>query len=202
MSPLLRENSRTPVAYVGDVNSLFWNFISFPRKPGYSASFLHWVFSLSYPYLTTLFILNSIRSWSPKPSPLGNPWLHRGWTPACHHVVCCCSVAKLCPSLCDPVDCSTQVPLSFTVSRSLFRLMSVLFIHLWLFIQHSQWCYLTISSSTLPFSFCFQSFPASGSFPINQLFTSGGQSIGASASVLPKNIQGWFPFGLTGVISL
>ena len=66
----------------------------------------------------------------------------------------------------------------------------------------SQWCYLTISSSAAPF-FCLQSFPASGSFPMSQLFTSGGLSTGASASasVLPKNIQGWFPSGLTGLIS-
>ena len=64
--------------------------------------------------------------------------------------------------------------------------------------------YLTISSSTTPFSFCFQFFPASGSFPMSQVFTSGGQSIGAlaSASVLPMNIQGWFPLGLTDLISL
>ena len=55
-----------------------------------------------------------------------------------------------------------------------------------------------------PFSFCLQSFPGSGSFPLNRLFTSGGQSIGASASasVLPLNIQGCFPLGLTGLISL
>ena len=66
----------------------------------------------------------------------------------------------------------------------------------------SQWCYLTISSSAALFSFCLQSFPASGSFPMGQLFTSGGQSIGASASVLPMDIHGWFPLGLTGLISL
>ena len=68
----------------------------------------------------------------------------------------------------------------------------------------SQWCYLTVLSLTTPFSFCFPSFPASGSFPMSWLFTSGGQSIGAfaSASVLPVNIQGWFPLGLTGLISL
>ena len=55
-----------------------------------------------------------------------------------------------------------------------------------------------------PFSSCLQSFPASGSFPVSQLFISGGQSIGASASalVLPMNVQGWFPLGLTGLISL
>ena len=66
----------------------------------------------------------------------------------------------------------------------------------------SQWCYLTISSSAALFSFCFQSFSASGSFPMNQLFTSGGQSIGASASVLPMNTQDWSPLGCTGWISL
>ena len=68
----------------------------------------------------------------------------------------------------------------------------------------SWWCYLTISSSATLFSFCLQSFPASGSFPMNRLLVSGGQSIGASASasVLPMNIQGWFPLRLTGLISL
>ena len=61
----------------------------------------------------------------------------------------------------------------------------------------SQWCHPTISSSVVPFSTCLQSFPASGSFPMSQFFTSGGQSIGVSAlaSVLPMNIQDWFPLG-------
>ena len=65
----------------------------------------------------------------------------------------------------------------------------------------SQWCHLAISSSVATFS-CFQFFPASGSFPMNQLFAAGGQSIGtsASSSVLPMNVQGWFPLGLTGLI--
>ena len=66
----------------------------------------------------------------------------------------------------------------------------------------SRWCHPAISSSVTPFSSCPQSFPASGSFPMSRLFTSGGQSIGASASVLPMNIQGWFPLRLTGLISL
>ena len=68
----------------------------------------------------------------------------------------------------------------------------------------SQWCHPTISSSVVPFSSCLQSFPASGSFPMSQFFASGGQSTGvsASASVLPVNIQDWFPLGLTGWISL
>ena len=67
----------------------------------------------------------------------------------------------------------------------------------------SWWCHPTISFSVAPFSFCLQSFPASGSIQISQFFTTGGQSIGvsASASVLPMNIQGWFPLGCTGWIS-
>ena len=66
----------------------------------------------------------------------------------------------------------------------------------------SRWFYLTISSSAALFTFCLQSFPASGSFAMCQLFASGGQSSGtsASASVLPMNILGWFPLGLTGLI--
>ena len=68
----------------------------------------------------------------------------------------------------------------------------------------SQWCQPTISSSVIPFSSCLQSFPASGSFQMSQLFESGDQSIGvsASASVLPVNIQDWCPLGWTGWISL
>ena len=68
----------------------------------------------------------------------------------------------------------------------------------------SWWCHLTISSSVVPVSSCPQCFPASGSFPRSQLFTSGGQSIGVSASksVLPMNTQDWSPLGWTGWISL
>ena len=68
----------------------------------------------------------------------------------------------------------------------------------------SQWCYLTISSSAGLFSFCLQFFPASGSFPMSQLFASGGQSIGVSAiaAVLPKYSQDWFSLGWTDLISL
>ena len=80
-----------------------------------------------------------------------------------------------------------QASLSFTISRSWLKLMSM-----------SQWCHPAISSSFVPFSSCPQSFPASGSSPVSQLFTSGGQSIGASASasVLSVNIQSWFLLGL------
>ena len=68
----------------------------------------------------------------------------------------------------------------------------------------SQWCHPTISSSVVPFSSCPESLPASGSFPMSQLFAWGGQSIGvsASASVLPVNIKDWSPLGWTGWISL
>ena len=68
----------------------------------------------------------------------------------------------------------------------------------------SWWCHPTISSSIIPFSSCLQSFPEFGYFPMSQFFTSGGQSfrVSASASVLPMNIQDWFPLGWTGWISL
>ena len=68
----------------------------------------------------------------------------------------------------------------------------------------SQWCHPTISSSDIPFSSRLQSFPATGSFQMSQLFASDSQNIGvsASASVLPMNIQDWFPLGLIGLISL
>ena len=105
---------------------------------------------------------------------------------------CCCSVTKSCLTLqphglqhtrllCPPLSprvCSDSCPLSW-------------------------WCYRIISSSITPFS-CPQSFPAAASFPMSQLFASGGQSTGASASapVLPMNIQGWLPLGWTGLISL
>ena len=67
----------------------------------------------------------------------------------------------------------------------------------------SRWCHPTISSSVIPFSSCLQSFPASGSFPVSQLFASGGQNFGvsSSASVLPMTIQDWFPLGWTDWIS-
>ena len=66
----------------------------------------------------------------------------------------------------------------------------------------SRWCHPTISSSVVPFSSCLQCFPASGSFPMSQVFVSGGLSIGVSASVPPMNIQDWSPLGWTGWLSL
>ena len=92
-----------------------------------------------------------------------------------------------------PWTAARQSSLSITKSRSLLKLMSI-----------NQWCHPTISSSVIPFSSCLQSFPASESFPVSQHFTSGGQSIGVSAStsVLPMNIQDWYPLRLTDLISL
>ena len=99
------------------------------------------------------------------------------------------SVAQSCLTLCDPTNGSTPgLPVHHQLSRVHPDLCPL-----------SQWCHPTISSSVIPFS-CLQSFPASGSFPVSQLFTSGGQSIGVSAStsVLPMNTQDWFPLGWTG----
>ena len=92
-----------------------------------------------------------------------------------------------------PWTAARQASLSLTISQSLLNSC-----------PSSQWCHPTMSFSVIPFSSCLQSVPASGSFPMSQFFKSGGQSIGASASasVLPMNIQGWFPLGLTGLISL
>ena len=140
-------------------------------------------------------IHSSILAWK---IPWMSPWGRKEWETTeqlyfmtAFNFCCCCSITKSCltlqpdgwqqarfpcPSL-SPAVCSNSCP-------------------------SSQWCHPNISSSVIPFSSCLQFFPASGSFPMSQFFTSGGQSIGASASVLPINSQGWFPFGLTGFISL
>ena len=109
-------------------------------------------------------------------------------------VVVRCLVAHLCPNFCNPVDyqhsrlpCPSPSPGAYSNSCPL-----------------SPWCHPTISSSVTPFSSCSQPFTVSMSFSISWLFTSCGQSIGASVStsVLIVNIQGWFPLGLTGLIFL
>ena len=104
---------------------------------------------------------------------------------------CCCSVTKSCLILCNPMKCTLKTSLSFTISWSLLKLMPI-----------ESVMPPTIWSSVAPFSSCPQSFPASRSFPMRWAFASGGQSIGTLASVLLMNIQGWFPSGLTGWISL
>ena len=101
---------------------------------------------------------------------------------------CCFSVTKLCPTLRPRELQHTRLPcpsLSPRVCSNSYPL--------------SQWCHPTITSSVSPFSSCPQSLPVSGYFPVSWLFTSGGQSIGdsTSESVLPMNIQSWFPLGLT-----
>ena len=102
------------------------------------------------------------------------------------------SVSQSCLTLCDPMDCSTPGSPSITNSQSLLKLMSVESVmpsnHLILY------CPLLLPPSI---------FPSIRVFPVSQFFTSGGQSIGAlaAASVLPINVQAWFPLGLTGLIS-
>ena len=101
---------------------------------------------------------------------------------------CCCSVAKSLLTLCDPVDCSTPgLPVPH---------------HLPEFSQVHDHCIPVISYPDPPSSFCPQCFPSSGTFPVSHLFKSDDQNSGASASVLPVNIQSWSPLRLTGLISL
>jgi len=110
-----------------------------------------------------------------------------------------CRLLFSCPvvwhsTLCNPMDCSMPV---FPFPHHLPKFSQV-------HVHCGWWCHPAISSSDTLFSFCPQSFPGSGTFPVSQLFVSGDQSIGASASasVLPVSIQGWFPLRLTGLISL
>ena len=109
--------------------------------------------------------------------------VHRGTSDVC----CCFSAYKSCLTVCNPMDCSMP---SLLVPHYLPEFAQV-------HVCWTQWCYPTISSSATLFSHCLQSFPSSGSFPMSQLFASGGESIGASAlvTVLSMNIQGWFPLG-------
>ena len=101
---------------------------------------------------------------------------------------CYCPVTKLCLTLCYPMNCSRP---GWCPSPSPWNPLS-------------QWGHPTISSSVIPFSFCLQSFPASGSFQMSQFIGSSGQIIGVSASTsdLPMNTQDWSPLGYTGLIFL
>ena len=103
-----------------------------------------------------------------------------------------CSVAQSCLTLCDPMNCS--MPPCPSPAPGVYSNSCLL----------SRWCHPAILSFVIPFSSRLQSLPASESFPVSQLFTSGGRSIGvsASASVLPMNIHDWYPLGWTGWISL
>ena len=101
------------------------------------------------------------------------------------------SVTQLCPSLCDPMDYSTP---GFPVHHQLLKLPQT----------HIHWVGDAIQPThpVIPFSSCLQSFPTPGSFLMSQFSLSGGQSIGASASVLLINIQDWFPLGLTDFLGV
>ena len=125
-------------------------------------------------------------------SPTGrrfNLWATR----EAHHCCYYCSVAQSCPTLWPHGVQQASLPCpSLSPGVCSNSCLS------------SHWWHPTISSSVVPFSSCPQSFPESWSFPMSQFFTSGGQKFGASASasVLPTNIQDWFPLWLTGLISL
>ena len=112
----------------------------------------------------------------------------QNWAKTCEIQEGFSSVTQSCPTLRDPTDCSKP---GFPVHHQLLELTQI---HV----------HPIISFSVIPFSSHLQSSPASGSFPMSQLFASGGQSIRAlvSALVFPMNIQDWFPLGLTGLISL
>ena len=114
-------------------------------------------------------------------------WSEQRWARLVSSIQFSCSVMS---DSVTPQTAALQACLSITKSRSLPNSC-----------PSSQWCHPTISSSVIPFFSCLQSFRASGSFPVSQFFASGGQSIGASASasVLPMNIQDWFPTGLTSL---
>ena len=140
--------------------------------------------------------------------PLFNANGENGGLQRCSHIATWCqgdtwmqsqsvqlrSVAQSCPTLCDPMNRSTPRPPCPSSTPGVYSNSC----------PSSQWCHPAISSSVVPFSSCPQSLPASGSFPLSQPFTCGGQSTGvsASASVLPMNTQDWSPSGWTGWISL
>ena len=172
-----------------------------------------WVFFLGYTsysfWVSFLYLIHSLKSiilipyhqlllkTSPCPAPPSLPsFFHMSSRPASPaektlpHSFQAISHVQL---FATPWTTARQASLSITNSQSLPKLMSM-----------SQWCHPTISSSVVPFSSCSQSFPASGSFQMSQLFASGGQSTGVSAStsVLPMNTQDQSPLGWTGWISL
>ena len=139
---------------------------------------------------------DSARPHRRQPTRLPRPWDSPGKNTGvgCHFLLQCIKV-KLKWSrsvMSNSMDCSTP---GFPVH---YQLLESTQNH----VHHVSDAHPMILSSVIPFSSHFQSFPAPGSFPMSQFFTSGGQSIGASASVLPMNIQGWSPLGWTSLIFL
>ena len=126
---------------------------------------------------------NNHHLWRENASHIKHTWC------LCLELHICCSVTQSCLTLCKPkgVPCPSPSARACSNSRPL-----------------SWWCHPTILSSVILFSSCFQSYPASGTFPMSQLFPKGGQIIraSASASVHPMNIQDWYPSGWIGLISL
>ena len=119
---------------------------------------------------------------------LFSAWTLQMFTESLSSIQFSCSVMS---DFYNPMDCSTP---GFPIHHQLLELSNSC--------PSSEWCHPTISSSVVPFSSCIQSFPASGSFPVSQLFASGGRSVGvsATASVLPWIFRNWFPLGLTGLV--
>ena len=160
-----------------------FEYLVFILPPDEEMLFLSWTQSLSFStvYITHICIRSSDASSAH--SSFRGP---NGSNPHYHVFLnFLCSVAQSCPTLCNATDCSTP---GFPVLHHLLELAQ----------SHVHWwCHPTILSFVFPFS-CLQSFPASRSFLMSRLFASGGQSIGASASasVLPINIQDWYPLGL------
>ena len=152
-------------------------------------AFIYQIFAFSFFFHLHVNCLSPF--WSSKPLPQTSLVFNWRWYCCCY----CCSVPKSRLTLRDPMDCSSPGFLHLHLPSSPRACSNSC--------PLSPWCHPAISSSVIPFSPFPVSFPASGSSPMSQLFPSGDQNIGAlaSASVLLMNIQGWFPLGLTGLIS-
>ena len=150
--------------------------------------------SLNTPHITCSLISRPRSAWFQEHVVWGDPLVYSNdsptWIIIDHQFS---SVTQSCLTLCDPMIAGHHASLSITTPGVHTNPCSL-----------SRWCHPTISSSEIPFSSCPQPLPASGSFPVSQLFESGGQNFGVSAStsVLPMNTQDWSPLGWTGWISL
>ena len=136
----------------------------------------------------TVALFKTVKTWMQPRHSLVGEWINNLWY--IQTIDYCCSITQLCPILHNPMEGSTTgLPVPHQLPS---------------WCPSHQWCHPTISSSVTLFAFCPQSFPASGSFPVRQVFASGDQNTGvlASAPVLLMRLQGWFPLRSTGLISL